>query len=145
MSAHLSNAINKTTVTCLPDMLLWSCFLVISDNVTTSIVHTPLRSLINNMKADGPNQVPCGIEPLRVNHSDKYSDSLTRCMRLVKKEHNQQINNCGTPELYNIRTKNEVIYVIERHVVKPISITRTDSLLSKAWCQWWKFHNCACC
>jgi len=60
--------------------------------------------LISRIKTNGPNQVPCGIEPLRVNHSEKYSDSLTRCMRLVRKEHNQRIKNCGTFKLYNLRT-----------------------------------------
>ena len=37
----------------------------------------------------------------------KYSDNLTRCMRLVRKEHNQRIKIGGTLTLYNLCTKVE--------------------------------------
>ena len=65
-----------------------------------------LRSLLSRIRTNyGFNQVPCGIEHLRVNQSKKYFDSLTRCMRLVQKEHNRRIKNCGMLKLYNLYTK----------------------------------------
>ena len=45
------------------------------------------------METNGPNQVPCGIEPFKVRQDEKYSDNLTHRMRLIKKKHNKRINN----------------------------------------------------
>jgi hypothetical protein len=72
--------------------------------VQTELTRVTTKIINNRIKTTGPNQVSCGIEPLRVNHSEKNSNSLTRCMRLVENEHNQRIKNCATLKLYNLRT-----------------------------------------
>ena len=55
-------------------MLLLSCLLITSDSVTSStdlcIVQPLLRSFISRTKTDSSNQVPCGIEPVRVDQSE---------------------------------------------------------------------------